>query len=107
MTLDPQYVTYVIEQLDGLGEITHRNMFGGCGIWESGDMFALISPDSELYFKVSDETRARYEVAGSEQFRTMPYWSVPADVLEDHDTFHEWAAEAIEVGHATAVKKKR
>lgn len=105
MTLNPDYVDYVLEQLDGVGTIDHRKMFGGCGIWESGDIFALISSDSDLYFKVSDETRWRYEEAGSSQFRTMPYWSVPAEVLEDREMFHEWAREAIATGHATAQRK--
>ncbi|MEZ4570687.1 MAG: TfoX/Sxy family protein [Thermomicrobiales bacterium] len=54
---------------------------GGYGIWESGDMFALIaSRTSTLYFKVDDETRP--EIPGGRQraVPTMPYWSVPADL---------------------------
>lgn len=107
MTADPAFVEYVIEQLEPAGEITHKAMFGGYGIWESGDMFALISSDSTLYFKVDDQTRPRYQDAGSEQFMTMPYWSVPADLLEDREQLLDWAAEAVNVGHATAARKKR
>ncbi len=106
MAADPAFVEYVLEQLDGSGNLTDKAMFGGHGIWESGDMFALISSDSALYFKVDDETRPRYEESGSEQFLTMPYWSVPADLLEDREILHEWAAEAITVGHATAKKRR-
>ena len=107
MAADPAFVEYVIEQLDGAGNLTHKAMFGGYGIWESGDMFALISSDSALYFKADDTTRPRYQDAGSEQFMTMPYWSVPADLLEDRGELHDWAEEAIAVGHATASKKKK
>ena len=107
MAADPAFVEYVIEQLDGAGRITHKAMFGGYGIWESGDMFALVSSDSTLYFKVDDETRPRYAEAGSEQFMTMPYWSVPADLLEDRGELLDWVADAIAVGHATAAKKRR
>ena len=32
----------------------------------------------------------------------MPYWEVPADVLEDPELFREWAERAIAHGHATA-----
>lgn len=106
MPSDPDFVAYVLEQLEGAGEITSRAMFGGHGIWERGDMFALISSDSTLYFKVNDETRPDYQDAGSHQFMTMPYWSVPADVLEDSALLHAWAADAIEIGHATASKKR-
>jgi DNA transformation protein len=115
MAADPAFVEYVLEQLDGTGQtcpersrrITHKAMFGGHGIWERGDMFALISSDSTLYFKVNDDTRPRYEEAGSEQFMTMPYWSVPADLLEDREELQVWAAEAIAVGHATAAHRDR
>ena len=107
MAADPAFVEFVVEQLEPAGDITHKAMFGGHGIWESGDMFALISADSELYFKVDDATRPRYEEAGSEQFMTMPYWSVPADLLENSDLLLDWAAEAVMVGHATASKKKK
>jgi len=107
MAADPDFVEYVLEQLEGVGDITHKAMFGGYGFWERGDMFALVSSDSTLYFKVDDDTRPRYQEAGSEQFGNMPYWSVPADLLEDRELFHEWAREAIAVGHATARRRQR
>ena len=107
MAADPDFVEYVLEQLDGVGDITHKAMFGGHGFWERGDMFALVSSDSTLYFKVDDNTRPRYEEAGSEQFMNMPYWSVPADLLEDREEFQAWVEEAIAVGHATASRKAR
>lgn len=106
MAADPDFVEYVLEQLEGIGDITHKAMFGGHGFWERGAAFALISSDSTLYFKVDDETRPRYLEAGSEQFMNMPYWSVPADLLEDREQFQEWARDAIAVGHATASKKR-
>ena len=50
-------------------------------------------------------TSGAYEDADSEQFRNMPYYEVPADVLEDAEELLEWARTAIDVGHATATKK--
>ena len=105
MALDDGCVAYVMELLEPLGAVTGRKMFGGYGIWEDGDMFALLDSESTLHFKVDDATRARYADAGSEQFMTMPYWSVPVDVLEDHDTLQVWAREAIAVGHATSKRR--
>ena len=93
-------------RLEPFGDVTTKAMFGGNGIWEAGDMFALITSDSELHFKADSDTRSRYESAGCSQFRTMPYWSVPADVLEDDDQLEEWVEEAIEVGHATAARHR-
>lgn len=106
MALDDGYIAYVMDLLEPLGTVTGRRMFGGYGIWEDGDMFALLDRESTLYFKVDDGTRARYAAAGGVQFMTMPYWSVPAEVLEDEDTLHLWAREAIAVGHATSKQRR-
>lgn len=106
MALDDGYVAYVLELLEPLGAVTGRKMFGGYGIWDDGDMFALLDSGSTLFFKVDDTTRARYADAGSEQFMTMPYWSVPVDVLEDEEQLAAWARDAIDVAHATAKKRR-
>jgi TfoX/Sxy family transcriptional regulator of competence genes len=37
---------------------------------------------------------------------TMPYYEVPAEVLDDPGAFLEWAGAAIAAGHATAKAKK-
>ncbi|MCH9031358.1 MAG: TfoX/Sxy family protein [candidate division Zixibacteria bacterium] len=51
--------------------------------------------DGELYFKVDDRNRAKYERLESRQFVyrksagkpvTMPYWLVPAEVMEDKES---------------------
>ena len=94
-----------MEMLSSVPGITSRPMFGGYGIFQDGDMFALIS-GSVLYFKVDDSNLADYESAGSERFKPMPYWSVPADVMEDADSLGQWAARSVAIGHATAKKKK-
>jgi DNA transformation protein len=100
------FVEHVMDRLEPFGDVSTKAMFGGNGIWEAGDMFALITADSELHFKVDDATRPRYEEAGCTQFRSMPYWSVPGDVLEDDRRLAAWAEEAIEVGHATAARNR-
>ncbi len=105
MAADAEFVEHVMGLLAPFGEVGSRAMFGGYGIFHEGDMFALIS-GSALYFKIGDRNRAEFEKAGSEQFKPMPYYSVPAEVMEDGDTLGEWAVTAIAVGHATATKKR-
>ena len=68
-------------------------------------MFALIT-NSGLHFKVSETNLAAYQEAGSKQFKPMPYYEVPADILEDTAKLLEWAEISIAVGHATAKKKR-
>ncbi len=99
-------MSYVVELLAPLGDVSSRSMFGGYGIFHESDMFALIS-GSTLYFKVDDTNRAAYEAAGSNCFQTTRYFSIPAEVLEGGEQLHDWARAAIAVGHATATKKRR
>ncbi len=85
-------------------------MFGGVGIYAEAYFFALISSD-RLFFKVDDSTQPAFEAAGMTQFnpygdgRTMRYYEVPVDVLEDVDLLKEWAQKAIAV--AQRAKKTR
>ena len=108
MAADPGFHDDVLAILRDLGNVTSKAMFGGYGIWQSGDIFAVISSDSTLYFKADEDTAQRYARAGSAQFmEVMPYWEVPAEVLVDEARLLEWAQEAARVGHATAKPRKR
>ena len=106
MPLDEHYMQYIMGLLEPVKGVKSRAMFGGYGIFHEGDMFALIS-NSRLYLKANDSNRARFRDAASEQFMAMPYYEVPAEVMEDVPQFREWADISIAVGHATAKKKKK
>ena len=57
------YLDYILQ--DVLGHIEglhHRAMFGGVGIYKDGVIFGLIY-DNQLYFKVNNANRSRYESA--------------------------------------------
>jgi DNA transformation protein len=95
-----------MDLLAPVGGITSKSMFGGYGIFHEGDMFALISGAS-LFFKVSDSNRSEYEQAGSKQYRPMPYYQVPSEVLEDTGRLPDWARTSISVAHSSASKKKK
>jgi len=103
---DAGYFNHVMERLEPIGGVTGRSMFGGYGIFHEGDMFALIA-ESTLYFKIGELNREDYGNAGSEQFLNMPYYEVPAEIMEDDSLFREWAYTSIAVGHATAKKKRK
>jgi len=102
---DANFLYHVMELLEPIGDIASRAMFGGYGIFHRGDMFALIS-GSTLYFKVDKTNLSRYEEACMSQFKPMPYYEVPTEVIEDSDLIWEWADISIAIGHATAKKKK-
>ena len=100
MAVSPQYRDYVVEQLSCVGRVAARSMFGGVGLYLDGVFFALIAHDV-LYLKVDESNRPAYEAAGMAPFKpypnkrtTMPYYELPAEVLDDPDQLREWARTA-------------
>ena len=102
MAIDDGFRAYVDELFLPLGDVRIKAMMGGLMVWESGDAFALVTPDCRIHLKADEATCAAFEDRGGERFKRMPYWEVPADVLEDPELFREWAERAIAHGHATA-----
>jgi DNA transformation protein len=80
-------------------------MFGGYGIFHDSAMFALISKD-RLYFKVDDSNRSAYENVGSICFTQMPYYEVPANVVQEESVLCCWAQKSIDIAHNTPKKKR-
>lgn len=106
--ISSSFERFVVDQLDELGFITSRRMFGGAGIYRDGVFFGLIAGD-QLYLKVDDETRRDYEAAGMHPFepykgrpKTMGYYAVPMGVLESAPELVAWARKAIAVAAKTA-----
>lgn len=105
MAVSQEFLDYVLEQLEGLGDLSAKRMFGGAGLWCEGLFFAILVDDI-LYLKADPSTRDRYRQRGMEPFQpkgrppgkgVMGYWEVPEDVLEDRDELTVWAGEALEV----------
>lgn len=112
MAVSEEFLQYVRDQLRELGAVTTRKMFGGAGIYFDGKFFALVD-DDELYFKVDDATRPRFEEAGCHAFEPWAgqfmngYWSVPADVLEDSAAIADWAREAVGVARKSSKPERQ
>ncbi len=112
VSVSDDYLEFVREQLERLGTIAVRRMFGGAGIYYSGHFFAIVV-DDVLYFKVDDSNRSDYEAAGMEPFTftangktsVMSFYEVPGEVLENREQAKHWALKA--VGVAQAAKKKK
>jgi DNA transformation protein len=99
------FKAFVLDQLEELGEVTPRAMFGGVGLYHRGVFFGLLARDT-LYLKVDDSNLADYERAGMEAFTpypgrkskgTMKYYAVPLEVLESAPELAEWAKKSVRV----------
>lgn len=110
MPVGTGFLQYVLEQLERLGGVSSRRMFGAVGLYRDDVFFAVIDDDT-LYFKVNDSTRPDYESRGSQPFRpykdkpdvSMSYYTVPADVLDDAEELVIWARGSVA---AAAASKK-
>ena len=110
MSVSEEYLTYVVDQLECIGPVQSRRMFGGAGLYFDSLFFALIA-DDVLYFKVDDSNRPDFETAGMEAFRPFPdkhavmqYYEVPIDILENRDLLRDWAQKALQVAERKADK---
>jgi DNA transformation protein len=109
---------FVLDQLDGLGDVVPRSMFGGVGLYCRGHFFGIVAGD-RLYLKVDDSNRSDFERAGEPPFKpyphrpaTMQYYAVPPGVLEAAPDLVAWARKAVLVaeqagsGSSTRVQTK-
>lgn len=95
------YIQFVLDQLDGLGELKSRKMFGGAGVYCDGFIFALIAED-ELYFKTDESNAGDYLNSGMERFvpfdgHAMNYHRVPPRLLDDPESLKKWALKSLDV----------
>lgn len=103
MTLSDEFLDYVLDQFSDWGGVTIRKMFGGASLYRDGKTFGLVA-DDVLYLKVDDSNRSMYVDAGSTPFRpypdrdaTMPYYEIPAEVLEDREALVRWAERSLAI----------
>lgn len=107
MATSPEFHEYVVDLLRPYYPITTRKMFGGVGIYCEYGMFALITSEDELYFKVDDVNRGRFEAAETSQFMRMPYYQLPLELMDAPDELGSWINESIEVARRSPKKKKK
>ena len=97
---DAGFKDFLLEQLEGMGELRALAMFGGWGLYCDEVFFGIIW-GGRLYFRTSEGTRERYEAFGMKPFRPNPrqrlraYYEVPADVQDDAAELERWAQDAV------------
>jgi len=97
---DDSFKDYVLDQLEALGAVRARAMFGGHGLYRGDEFFGILH-QGRLYFRTNTHTRPDYIARGMSPFQPNPrqtltsYYEVPADVLEDAETLVTWAQAAL------------
>ena len=102
------FTSYVLDQLEELGGVTPKSMFGGVGLYHGGVFFGILARDV-LYLKTDARNRPDYVRARSRPFkpyldkpgRSTSYYEVPIDVLESAPELAVWARKAVAAASAS------
>lgn len=102
------FKSFVLDQLDTLGDVTPKSMFGGVGLYHRGVFFGILARDT-LFLKADEVNRADYVRAGMKPFKPYPrrpsamqYYEVPLAVLESQLDLTAWARKAVEAARRSA-----
>lgn len=113
MAVSAEYKAFVVEQLEPLGQVRIRNMFGGAGVYFDDLMFGLIAGET-LFFKVDDRNRPDFEAEGMGPFLyeppsgkaiAMSYYELPERLYDDPDELVDWARKALNAALASKAAK--
>ena len=94
---------FVLDQLQSLGPVDCRSMFGGYGLYHQDTFFGIISK-GQLYFKTDVASITDYLEREMKPFQPNSrqtlknYYEVPVEILEDEEELAAWALKAVKVG---------
>jgi DNA transformation protein len=97
---DATFRDFILDQLQPLGPVDYRPMFGSYGLYHDGVFFGILAR-GRLYFKTDTVTRTVYLQHGMKPFRPnarqtlQSYYEVPVEVLEDDRRLTAWARQAL------------
>ena len=103
---------FVLDQLEGLGDVESRAMFGGYGLYSAATFFGILYR-GRLFFRTDETTQGEYLDRGMEPFRPRPrqelgsYYEVPPEVLEDPSALARWARAAVQAKRGSAARVSR
>lgn len=106
MAFSESIATFATDQLEGLGSIRTKKMFGALAFYCDDTLFAAVmddaftlkAKDEDLQQEFVEQGFTRHKLDGRDI--KMPYFDVTPTVLEDSDELKIWAAKSL-----NAVKK--
>jgi TfoX/Sxy family transcriptional regulator of competence genes len=102
MANDPDFVNFVIGQIDDSCEITYRNMFGGGSLYSKAKVVALIC-DDQLFVKPTEAGRSFIgDVVEAPAFPGAKMSFLIQDEINDR----EWLTQLISLTEAELPKPK-
>ena len=90
----------LVTDLEPLGEVSSRKMFGGFGVFCEDVMFALVDSAGTAFLKIPDGREEQY----GDRHGRMPYGRIPEEVRDDPDALIALATASLTA--AVSAKKK-
>lgn len=115
MVASDSFAEFLREQLEPLGRVTLRRMFGKTGVFCDGVMFGMVS-DNMLYLRVDDDNREAFEEARSSpplnyakagNTIDLSFWRAPERLFDEPDELVAWARIALAAARRIATKRKQ
>lgn len=108
----PRFKSALAEELSAYNFLVLRSMFGGYGVYYKG-LIVGITVGEDLYLKVDDSNRAKFEAVGSHAFTyskqnklaTISYWLLPANIVEKEQELLSWIVDSYTVSQRAKQKK--
>ena len=107
MSASKEFVEYILELLEPVGEVHTSRMFGGVLLKVGDTQLGVLFGDT-LYFKVVDSAlQKQYKESGSKQFTytrkdkkdpviIKNWWSVPESAMDNSDELVQLAEDVLE-----------
>lgn len=115
MVASASFADFLREQLNPLGRITLRRMFGKTGVFCSGVMFGMVA-ENTLYFRVDEVNKAIFAEAASSPplnyakkgtLIDLAFWRVPERLFDEPDELVVLAEAALAAARRVAAKRGR
>ena len=91
--LDKSFVKYIIDQIQDVGEITYKYMFGGCAIYCCNKVVALVC-NNQLFIRPTQKGEDFIGIVN----KVPPYSGAkPHFLVEDKIDEKEWLAKLIKI----------
>ncbi len=113
MTASDGFAAFLAEQLEPLGDLMFRRMFGKTGVFCHGLMFAMVADDT-LYVRIDAENRGALAEAAEtaplsyeKQGRSidLAFWAVPERLLDEREALLTWARLALGAAGRVAAQR--
>jgi len=115
MAARDSFAEFLREQLNPLGRVTMRRMFGKTGVFCDGLMFGMVTDDM-LYLRVDDHNREAFKEAAvfpplsyEKQGSTidLSFWRTPERLYDEPDELVAWARVALAAAGRVAARRER